>query len=374
MRAIKTTIMNFLNIDDLLPLIPAFCILLVLILVYAIYKLQAHLKNEKKLDQIEKDLGKSDSAKHSTNHLVVPSINKVRGAGLKNETGDMLDDDPRNKPLFPAEAVSAPLIQDDKSCDALYEELLDSDRAEEALYQDLLGITDSKEKTQSSQLTTGPANSKNTELASETLLSEIENELLMLEKELNSEPATGSTETSINNNNDWQNDYYSENNLTPSGLDSLFDSNNPNSVPASQLEKEMDDSSLSQEVEKPECIVARDDQDAKLISNEPKNIPPVGLQQISITIPPARTPVQEKADQYIDRLKLFQNNLERRFGSFDEQSTKKKKISFDRGSEGNRVQPSINKQKDEKQISIERNYLELLESFLFTAGQRRAKQ
>ena len=172
---------------------------------------------------------------------------------------------------------------------------------------------------------------------------------------------TESTGTPINdpaNDLEWQKafDLSSQEENTPSILDHLFDSPSDEIVAALEEPANKNISPLS---EKREPIIA---QDARSISNDPINGNTVGQE----------VPAPNRPSQYINRLKSFQNNLERRFGSLETVNVEKGKPYFDRGMEERMTQSAT--RKETKHSNFEKNALELLESFLFTANQKRINQ
>lgn len=372
----KMKILNALNLHDLVPLIPAFSILLVLILIYSIYKLQAHLKKGKRLDQIQHDLDEDDKKIQETakvNPLVVPSANKTRSISLKSEIGikpDLLDNDLRDKPLFPVENISPPLTPSDKSCDDLYKELLDSESFEEGLYKDLSGDSEAKPV----PATTSPTSSEdlNDDLASETLLLEIEKEFLSLERDLHGDTSTTAKSISAPTNDlsfDLSSDFALSEANTPAPVASGLNQ----CVPVTDLQQEMEDAikKLSQHLGKQEYIA--EPQVAEPPSNDLKN-EPVPQPMPASQKPASPTPASQRTGHYIDKLKAFQNNLERRFGSLEIANAENEEDRFNDATESRAARPFIRMEHDEKQSAWAKKSLDLLESFLFTANQRKAKQ
>jgi hypothetical protein len=386
--------MDISNFNQLLsePLIPAISILLILVFIFLVYKFQQYRQSQKPILQIpviDENIKKRRPQQDQPKPLVVPSSNKTHG--VTNEAKQTpalesveLDDDPQEKPLFPSQP-SAP-HEPEISCDDLYKELLDPDAFEEALYKELLegtGIEDKAQphpepqaKTPESK-TTAPATPGKTvkpESESELLLTEIEKEFMELEKDLHG-----------GNNALEENPY-----LHP---DYFFPDNNDISTSANSLpQKDLSVKDLQLEMEETIAKLSQQVSQEPLERQEkleetPKKASPIvaKIETVKTTpkeqeIPADKTPKTQpkpvikdpsKNDQYVERLKSFQSNMEQRFGSFDIANDSIRSRASNEDSLVDRIAYSASNVKNS--AKDEKNSLELLESFLFTANQRSKK-
>lgn len=336
--------MDIINFNTLLPLIPAFSIVLVLILVYSIYKFQVHLKSGRPSDPTEDiDEDEDDDVhiriKDKTAPLIIPRANESRGVSpspVENLHHDSEDqgDNQQFKPLFLASTNSTPPPETEKSCGDLYKELMDSEKYEEDLYQELVDNEAPRPQptpTAEVQTPTIVETKAPYEQDDEFLLSEIENELKNLGTGLPHEatPTVAKKEETTEEEFDWEKYFAAAN---------------------------------REQASTPEII-----QTPKPAPKEPEKIIPnvIPLEKKSS---PQQKPIgstSEKNTQYLDRLKTFQNKLEQRFGTLEIANTEKKKPSFAENRKNWLAQSEKNQYRNEEES------LELLESFLFTANQRR---
>lgn len=385
--------MDIANVNQLFsePLIPAFSILLSLVLVFLAYKYQMYRQSLKPMSHIQLPLVDENIKKRRPQQdpsapLVVPSSNKTQGVTTEARqtpvlTAVELDDDPQDKPLFPTQ-VSTPHKVPEKSCDDLYKELLDPDKFEEALYNELLEGTGLEDKTPASPakepeskpaapVASTPEKSSKPENESELLLTEIEKEFLELEKDLHGDLSPKSVNqqnydavASLDDNSSLQ----STNSLPQKDL----------SVNDLQLEMEETIAKLSQQLESKETSAKefKIEKPPKKEVATPKKIenakPTPKTPEIPANPPsksPSRAMQEDSSNQYVKRLQSFQSNLEQRFGSFDIANDPIRNKTPEDDSLVDRIAYSAGNGKD----VARKNSLELLESFLFTAKQKHRK-
>ncbi|MBI5427305.1 MAG: hypothetical protein HZA02_03405 [Nitrospinae bacterium] len=386
--------------------LPLLVILILLIAVLVLYKVRAYQTRKKRQQELEENLedvfDEEESGEADEQPLVIPATGLAPSAKSPSEEEDewagLAADADEDQPLLPSSDSQGNLLEEIQREEKLYNELLYGEGqlennvpaavpAEAIQPEQTLEEFEQSFKELGEPVTPGAVEDSDRESA--TLLERIEKEFAELGKEINQMEA-------------WQDKSRATEQLKPGETPP---------IPPEQREEKADYSFLYElPWETEESTGAADGQPKAEgptaapptpLEKLPEPAPPVRLEetrpvektrapkppstgpvkparsQPEISPPVARPAVngrasRDKSDEMIDRLRTFQGDLERRFKTLELEWPEKSASAFDRPiPKRQEFLPGEEEEQIDKPAVSDERLLELLESFIFTAKQRK---
>ncbi|MBI4382699.1 MAG: hypothetical protein HY579_01535 [Nitrospinae bacterium] len=390
--------------------LPLLVILILLIAVLVLYKVQAYRLRKKRQKELEENLEDVFDEEESGEKpdesadrpLAIPAVGTAPSAkGPEEEEGEwagLAESAGEDQPLFPSADSQGNLLEEIQREEKLYNELLYGEgqvenTAPESVPAEAIQPEQTLEEFEQSfkelEEPVAPGAVEDSDRESATLLERIEKEFAELGKEINQMEA-------------WQDKSRATEQLKPGETPP---------IPPEQREEKADDSFLYELPWETEESPGAADSQPKAegptaappapLEKLPEPAPPVRLEETRpvektrAPKPPATEPVKparsqpeisppvarpavngrasrDKSDEMIDRLRTFQGDLERRFKTLELEWPEKTVSAFDRPiPKRQEFLPGEEEEQIDKPAVSNERLLELLESFIFTAKQRK---
>lgn len=381
--------------------LPLLVILVLLLAVLVLYKVQAYQARKQRQKELEENLedvfdeeeseGKPDESAEQP--LVIPAVGMAPSAKSpaeeEGEWAGLTADAEEDRPLFPSADSSENLLEEIQREEKLYNELLYGEGQMENPVPEVIPAepVQPEQAFEEFEEPVSPGAVDESDRESVSLLERIEKEFEELGKEINQMEA-------------WQDKSRATEQPKPGETP----------IPPEQWEEKTDDSFLYElpwETEETTGAAPQPETDSATaapqipLEKHPEPAPPVRreetrpVEKTQAPKPPATGPVkpvrstpeisppiakpvvngraaQGKSDELIDRLKTFQGDLERRFKTLELEWPGKTVSAFDKPiPRKQEFLPGEEEERIDKPAVSDERLLELLESFIFTAKQRK---